>query len=81
VLLREQGGNGPDATCADGVIGAGRRRAPHVAISLALDADAAFPPGALRLQVSGALETIQIERVTCFDAVGNQLEGITASFD
>jgi hypothetical protein len=81
VLVTQGSGAVLGATYADGVQGAWRSRAPRVAIAVSQTSDAPLPAGAIRLQLSGDSAGVTIDDVSCFDAQGARLDGVTASFE
>ncbi len=81
VLLLESGSEILGATYADGVQGAWRKRAPNVALALSQTSDATLPAGTASLQISGDPSGLSIQEVSCFDAQGVRIDGVTASFE
>lgn len=67
------------ATYADGVKGSWRRRAPSVALALTRTDDSAFPSGAVSIQFAEGGTLPAVGDVRCFDALGKEVDGASAS--
>lgn len=79
MLTESENGRVLGATYADGVKGSFRRKAPNVALALTRSDDTAFPASSVSIQFAegGTLPTVG--NVRCFDALGKEVDGASAT--
>jgi hypothetical protein len=82
VLLIEESATVKSMTLTSAVKGTHLREAPRVAVSFISTSDAPIPAGAVGLVLaSGAASGLTIKKVTCADAAGTPIAGVTVRLE